>query len=202
MFGRLLLALFRKSRSDRSSFKEAISIDVSGPEFYDLYPTREQWRTAVASTGAFTPDAVEWVVETVDKASRGGSGYRGTLEAVTRAGDLATSDRLRSFGFTARRKIGERFLSSLAHDRGNEAFEALETAIHVTRSYQNMIHDLRRKREAGITHVVFRSARDERNTALENQLEGTRMTIEEAVHLAKTHGPEIRRSVFIGEVHF
>lgn len=202
MFGRLLSALFGKSRSDHTSFKKAISIDVTGPEFYDLYPTRDQWRSAVASTGAFAPDAVEWVSKALEKASRGGSSYKGALEAVTRAGDPASPDRLRSFGFTARKKLGERFLSSLAHNRGAEAIEALEGAIQVTQSNQNKIHDLRRIREAGITHVVFRSARDERNTALESQLEGKRMTIDEALQLVKTRGPEITRSCFAAKVSF
>jgi len=202
MFGRLLSVLFGRSRSDHSSFKKAISIDVSSPEFYDLYPTREQWRMAIASTGAIKPDAIGWVVDTVDNATRGGSDYRNTVEKITRAGELATPERVRSFGFTARRKLGEKFLSSLAHGRAKEAIEALENAIHVTRSTQTNIHNLRRMREAEITHVVFSSSRDERNTQLENELEGRRMTIDEAVHLVETHGPEIRRSCFRGEVNF
>lgn len=202
MFGRLLSVLFGRSRSDHSSFKKAISIDVSSPEFYDLYPSKDQWRTAIGSTGAIKPDALEWVVNVVDQATRGGSAYRSVLENVTRAGEQVSPERLKSLGFNPRRKLGEGFLSSLAHDRASEAIDTLQNAIHVTRSNQLKVHDLSRKRDAGITHVVFRSVRDERNTQLENELEGKRMTIDEAVHLVETHGPEIRRSCFRGEVHY
>lgn len=202
---RWLFQQFRQNNDNVSNigaFRKAIAIDVSGPEFHDLYPTLPAFKKAVAASGAFKPNAVDWIAKAIFRKIRDGTSYRGALEAVTRAGDFLSPEQLRAIGTNPRRKLGNSFVASLADDKVSDAIAKLEDAIIATTSTANQLHNLRRNKEAGISHCVFSSARDERCTDLERELEGKRLTIEEAMDLVKARGAEIKRSVFQGEVNF
>lgn len=179
-----------------------MSIDVSGPEFDDLYPTLATFKQSIAAKRAFKPDAVDWIADIVSEKIRGGASYRAALEAVTRAGTLLTPQQLRDLGANPRRKLGDGFVASLANVELTNAIAELEDAIIATTSNANKLHNLRRYREAGVTHCSLSSAGDERCTELEQKFDGKRLTIDEATDLVKIHGSEITRSVFRAEIEF
>lgn len=94
-------------------------------------------------------------------------------------------------------KIAERFPSATRAE-----LKILEDGIRLEAFRANKLHKLRRMDDAGIKHCVFKSCRDERNTATENKLEGKRMTLLQARKTVDKYGDEIARSNFRAEIKF
>lgn len=73
-------------------------------------------------------------------------------------------------------------------------------------TFENSVHVLNRHLDnfeaAGVTHVEFMAAGDERDTALERQMNGSVLSIKAARRLLASRGSEMPRSVFRGIVKF
>lgn len=198
--------LFRPKKSEASTsidkFVEAMSIDVSGPEFRDLYPTLDEWKARLNGSGAFRGDSIDWIACTAFDIANGSSGHAAILKAVVRAGPLLSRDELKEAGLNVRRKVGRRFVDSISGCNAASAMQIFEETVLVTLSVANKLHNLRRFEETGIQFVELLSAKDERDTDFENTIQGRRLTIREAKNMIKEHEKDIVRSVFVAIVEF
>lgn len=204
MFDKLLLAFRRSGRADIpvKQLVKAISIDASGPEFRDLYPSRTDIRDAIETTGVFHRSAIAWMTDVATPLIQGGMNFRGAVQAITRSGELVPADRLRSLQVNVRRKLGARFLDAVTDGQIEAAVTALDVALHTAVSSANQLHNLRRMREARIEFCKFLAPGGDANLPLESELNGRRYSIDEATAIVKSHGSEIRRSIFVGEIKF
>lgn len=183
-----------------AEFKGAVSISADDRELRDRYASAEEFASSITATGMFLPEFVGWMAKEASERIKGGSDSRTTLAAIVRQGQLLTPEELKALGLNPRRKLGRDFACAIAHHDAKVAIERLELSIQVTASTANTLHDLRRKRESGITHCQFVSPRDERATPLERELDGKRMSVDEAANLTKERGAEIFRSWFRTEI--
>ncbi|MGO7417121.1 hypothetical protein ACC685_07735 [Rhizobium ruizarguesonis] len=187
---------------DRKAIAASLSIDTSEPEFADLYPTRDAVEKAISETGRFKPSDIGWISEIAFTRMNDGMNYRGPIQEITRSGPPMAPDRLKAHGLNARRKIGTRFVEAIAVGTVDEAVEALDLALHTEWSKANQLHNLRRMRKAGIEFCKFSAPGGDANLPLESELNGKRLSIDEAIDLVKSRAADIRRSIFMGEVIF
>ena len=203
MFGNIIKSLFGQKAPSQDEFQTSMSLDVSGSEFCDLLPSREDYKEALNKTGFFRQEKLDWAVSALyPSAGDPGSSFQSVFRALVRSGEPLTKEQKRLLKINQNRLVGDQFIESLLVNDITSAIDRLEVVLHATKSKANMLHNLRRMEEAEVTHVVFMSANDERSTPLEKKLEGKRMTIAETRKLILEHGEEIRRSAFRGEVHF
>ncbi|WP_334543939.1 hypothetical protein [Rhizobium leguminosarum] len=187
---------------DIKAIAASLSIDTSGPEFADLYPTRDALNKAIARTERFKPSDIEWITDIAFARMNDAMNFKGPVQEITRAGALMTPDALKAQGLNARRKIGARFFEAITVGKVDEAVEALELALHTEWSKANQLHNLRRMQKLGIKFCEFRAPGGDANLPLESELSGKRLSIDEAIDLVKSRAADIRRSVFAGEVKF
>lgn len=198
-----LSRIFRRPKTDDfQEFVKSISIDTSGPEFADLYPSQDALREAIVTTGRFKSCDIEWMTDIAATRIRGGVSFRGPVQEIVRSGQLMTPDALKAVGLNARRKVGIRFFEAIAVGTAEEAIEALDQALHTETSKANQLHSLNRMKEIGIPFCKFLGPGEGANLPLEAELSGRRLSIEEAIDLVKSRASEIRRSVFTAEVNF
>jgi len=196
--------IFKRPESD-DDFKAVVaslSIDTSGPEFADLYPTRDAVEKAIADTGRFKPSDIGWISDIAFNRMNGGMSFKGPVQEITRSGSRMAPDVLRAHGLNARRKIGMRFVDAIAVGTVDEAVAALDLALHTEGSKANQLHNLRRMRNAGIEFCSFCAPGGDANLPLESEMHGKRLSIDEAIDLVKSRAADIRRSVFLAEVKF
>lgn len=198
-----LSKIFGRPKTDGfDDFVKSISIDTSGPEFADLYPSREAVREAIVNTDRFKSSQIEWMSEIASAQLSKGTNYRGPLMAIVRAGELMTPAALKAVGISTRRKVGRNFVEAVSGDTVEEAIEALDLALHTATSKANQLHHLHRMKKIGIHFCKFLGPGEGANLPLEAELSGQRFSIDEAIDLVKSRACEIRRSVFTAEVNF
>lgn len=198
-----LSKIFNRSKPDDfQTFVKSISIDTSGSEFADLYPTHEAIREAIVKIGCFKSSEIEWMTDIAATQIQSGMNFRGPVQQIVRAGPLMTPDALKAAGLNARRKVGIRFNEAIAVGTANEAIEALDLALHTETSKANQLHNLNRMKKADIHFCKFIGPGEGANLPLEAELNGQRLSIEDAMDLVKSRASEIRRSVFTAEVNF
>ena len=174
-----------------------MSIDTSGPEFFDRSPTPKDFRRRIAQSGHFRQSDHGWMSELAAERIKGGGTYRSTLQAIVRSGDLLSKDEIKALGFHSSRKVGRDFAEAISSGDTEGAVVALETLIHHASFRAVTLHNLRRSQDdAGVELVTFCSPQDERSTDLERRLEGKEMTIAAARKLVEEHEAEICRSYF------
>jgi len=185
-----------KTEADRDAFRRAISIDVSGPEFRDLYPTFEDIQQRLRSAQIFRDAAIAWMARAAHSKIGAGVASGGGVIAIVRAGQLLSKDELKVLGLHQSRKVGADFIAALDGADAGRAISQLEVILNTATVHAKHLHDLRRMEEAGITHCRLLSALDERGTEVERTFDGQKFTIEEARRFAIEHQADIRRSVF------
>ncbi|GAA4180302.1 hypothetical protein GCM10023069_54760 [Shinella granuli] len=154
---------------------QRIGIKVAGdPDFNDLGPPPERIRLRFEGSNSLPHDLVSAAVDVAPMYIRNGGSIKGCIS-----------------------KIAERLPSATKAE-----LKILEEGIRLEAFRASKLHDLRRMKDAGITHCILKSCRDERNTVTENELEGKRMTLLQARKLVDKYGDEIARSHFAGEVKF
>jgi hypothetical protein len=195
--------LFRRSKSSTAAnqFRDSIGIDVSGPEFFDLYPTKLDFARRIATSGLFRNGDVDWIAAILHRIVTAGAGERTATDAVIRSGQELDETALVALGLHRKMKIGRRFVAALSANDVGGAIDHFRFAVRATMSRANQLHNLRRGAEAGVTQWRFSSPKDQRCTALEEELEGKRMSLEEARSLIIENGDQITRSTFIGLVN-
>jgi len=189
-------------RDDRKAFIKSISIDTSGPEFADLYPTRDAIAEAISSTGVFKAEDIEWMADIAASQISSGMSFKGPIQEITRSGMLLTPDELKARGLNPRRKVGSRFAEAIAVGEIADAIEALDLALHTETSKANQLHNLRRMKKIGIEFCEFSGPGGDANLPLEAELTGRRLSIDEAINLVNSRAGDIRRSAFLAEVKF
>jgi hypothetical protein len=192
----------RPERDDLKAIAASWSIDTSGPEFADLYPTREAVKNAIARAERFKPSEFEWIAEIAFTRMNSGMSYRGPVQEITRSGPLLPPDALKALSLNSRRKIGTRFVEAIAVGTVDEAVKALDLALHTEWSKANQLHNLRRMKKAGIEFCKFLAPGGDANLPLEAELNGKQYSIDEAIDLVKSRAADIRRSVFTAKVTF
>ncbi|MGR9293658.1 hypothetical protein ACU8OS_35420 (plasmid) [Rhizobium leguminosarum] len=192
----------RPDGDDLKAVAASLSIDTSGPEFADLYPARDAVEKAIAETRRFKPCDIEWIADIAFTRMNDGMNYRGPIQEITRSGSQMAPDVLKAHGLNPRRKIGVRFVEAIAVGTVDEAVGALDLALHTEWSKANQLHNLRRMRKAGIEFCKFSAPGGDVNLPLESELNGKRLSIDEAIDLVKSRPADIRRTVFTGEVTF
>ncbi|MCY1667336.1 hypothetical protein [Rhizobium sp. SL86] len=198
-----LSKIFRRSKTDDfQTFVKSISIDTSGPEFADLYPTYEAIREAIVNVGCFKSSDIDWITDIATTQIQSGMNFRGPVQQIVRSGPLMTPDALKAAGLNVRRKVGTRFIEAIAVGTAEEAIEALDLALHTETSKANQLHKLNRMKRIGIDFCKFLGPGEGANLPLEAELTGQRLSIEDAIDLVKSRASEIRRSVFTPEVNF
>lgn len=198
-----LSKIFRRPKNDDfQEFVKSISLDSSGPEFADFYPTPEAINEAIVNIGRFKPSEIEWMSEIAATRIRSGMNFRGPVQEIVRSGQLMTSNALKAGGLNARRKVGIRFYEAIAVGTAEEAIKALDLALHTETSKANQLHKLRRMKRMGIHFCKFLGPGEGANLPLEADLSGRRMSIDEAIDLVEARASEIRRSIFTPEVNF
>ncbi len=173
-----------KTESDRDAFRDAISIDVSGPDFRDLYPTQADIAARLQSAGIFHDSAVPWMAQAAQASIAAGAGLRENVRIVVATGSLLAKDELKALGLHHGRKVGADFIAALHGVETGAAIDQFETILHTAASHANHMHNLRRFQEAGITHCRLSSPQDARETAIEQKFNGRKLTLEEARRLA------------------
>lgn len=191
-----------KTGKEVQNFVKSISIDTSGPEFADLYPTRAAIEEAIAKTGRFRASDLTWIVDIATERIGGGMNFRGAVQEVTRSGELLAADALKERELNARTKIGSRFADAVAVGGIKEAIAALDLALHTETSKANQLHNLRRMQKLGVKFCKFVGPGGDANMPLEAEMTGTRLSVEDAIDLVRSRASEIRRSTFAGEVAF
>ncbi|MBY3521865.1 hypothetical protein HFN70_22665 [Rhizobium laguerreae] len=194
--------LKRPKGDDIKAVAASLSIDTSGPEFADLYPTRDAVEHAITGTERFKPSDLGWIADIAFTRMNDGMNYRGPIQEITRSGPPMAPDVLKAHGLNARRKIGTRFVEAIAVGTVDEAVEALDLALHTEWSKANQLHNLRRMQKCGIGFCKFSAPGGDANLPLESELNGKRLSIDEAIDLVKSRPADIRRSVFMGDVKF
>jgi hypothetical protein len=198
-----LSKIFRRPKTDDfQDFVKTISIDTSGPEFADLYPSHQVLRDAILSLGRFKASEIEWMSEIAATRIQSGMSFRGPVQEIIRAGPLMAPEAVKAAGLNARRKVGTRFIEAIAVGTAEEAIEALDLALHTETSKANQLHNLRRMQKMGVQFCKFLGPGEGANTPLEAELTGKRLSIDEAIALVKARASEIRRSVFTAEISF
>lgn len=192
----------RPDRLAREDFVRSVSIDTSGPEFADIYPPREAIEEAISSTGRFRPADVEWMTDIAAARICSGMNFRGPVQEIVRTGDLLQPATLKAKGLNSRRKIGTRFAEAITAGGIEDAVEALDTALHTETSRALQLHNLRRMQRLGIEFCKFVSPGEGASLPLEAELNGKRLSVDEAINLVKSRAGDIRRSIFAAEVHF
>jgi len=102
-----------KTESDRDAFRDAISIDVSGPDFRDLYPTQADIAARLQSAGIFHDSAVPWMAQAAQASIAAGAGLRENVRIVVATGSLLAKDELKALGLHHGRKVGADFIAAL-----------------------------------------------------------------------------------------
>lgn len=192
----------RTRKNDFERARSAMSIDVSGAEFRDLYPTKQDIEARLGPTGLLSPEAVLWISETLQTSIAAGASVRRAMQQVVRSGAALPKEEKQSLGINPRMIVGDRFASAVCIDDIRGAIDTIEQIAHVATSRANAMHNLRRFEEAGIDHVTFLSCRDERDTEFERTMDGRRFTIPQARQLLQEHDYEMARSLFQAEVRF
>lgn len=187
---------------DVADFKRAVSIDVSGPEFFDLYPSQDDFAERLRQCGLFRIDAVDWIARAIHQRISAGGGYEGARRDVVQTGRLLGDKELQELGLHKRAKVGDQFVAAVAANDISAAMDRLLQIIHFATSRASQLHGLRRSEEIGVKRVRFMSARDERSTDLERRLEGREMSIAQARKLVLDNSDAISRSVFQAIVEF
>lgn len=188
---------------DPKSLRDAISIDISGPEFHDYYPDAKEFEERLRETGMFRENDLESVATALSEAIRSGAGYRAATDRIVRAGDrLLSKLELKQLGVHHARKIGIQFRNTLNSDDIVSGIEALDVMVHAVSARRLHLHNLRRFEESGIARVRYMSAGDERVTAFEKSIDGMEMTVSRAREIARDHDVDVRRGVFLAVVEF
>lgn len=187
-------------RNDRETFREAIGIDVSGPEFFDLYPSRVDILRRLKAAGVFRDAHLLWALDMI--MANIGSSTSNIIKTLERSGDLLPREELKSLGYHPTKKLGRRFVNAIAANDVKAATERLETLILIATATANKLHNLRRFEKAGITRCTVSPSGDERDTALERELAGRTVTIDEARRLTLKYEEDLQRTVFLAEVEF
>lgn len=191
-----------EERLAREDFVKSVSIDTSGPEFADIYPPREAIEEAISKTARFRPADVEWMTEIAAARICSGMNFRGPVQEIVRSGNLLPSATLKENGLNSRKKIGTRFAEAITAGSIEDAIEALDIALHTETSRALQLHNLRRMRRLGIEFCKFVSPGEGASLPLENELNGKRLSVDDAIELVNSRASEIRRSVFAAEVRF
>lgn len=178
--------------------RRSMSIDASGPEFADRYPTKEDIRCRIAASAVFRAAHVDWLTDAAHAKVIEGAGLRCVVELVVGAGETLSKERRKELG--TRRKVGSRFLDAVETGEIDDAADEFEVIIHTASSRAVHLHALRRMEDAGISHCKLLGPDDERSTATERDMDGKRLTIAEGRILISEHEADIRRSAFIAIV--
>lgn len=194
------LAGLRETDADR--LRAAIGIDVSGPEFFDLYPSRADIEARLRGLNLFREDAIGWLTNSAHDDISNSAVVRFAVQRIVRSGTLLGREEVKALGFYPSKKLGDRFVQAVSGNDLRTATERLEQSLHVAVSRASQLHNLRRMQETGCTEVDFRSANDERSTALERELEGQRLTIVQAREIVLDRSDEISRSTFLAVIDF
>ena len=200
---RFILSHTKKPKNTNlDDIKDAIGIDVSGPEFRDLYPTRDDIALRLERSGLLHANAIPWISSYLSHEISKGQTVKATIRALCTLGRQLTPDELKAIGLNPRRKLGAEFVEALAANDISAGIDRLTGIVHAAKATVNTLHNFRRQEEAGVTHVIFCSVRDERETALERALDGTRLSISDARTLVLSRGDEITRGFFRAEITF
>ncbi len=197
----LLRSVFRR-RSNIDRFRDAISIDVSGPEFFDLYPTRQDIHDRLENASIFRIASLDAMVGDIHRMIADGTTIRAITTKIIRKGDLIGRDELKGLGINPSRKIGREFLSACAANDIIAACDRLEHVLHVACATANNRHNIRRSSEVGVTQWIFRACKDERDTSIERMFDGRAFDKISALKLIDEHEDDIYRSTFIAVVEF
>jgi hypothetical protein len=182
--------------------RAAFGIDVSGPEFFDLFPTREAIADRLISSGQFRGEAIAWISSAAHEHLADAGTTRGAVDLVVRSGDPLSREAVKALGFYPTTKVGHRYAAAIAANDAPAATERLRHDLHVACSSASQLHNLRRMSEMGVVQVIFSSCRDERSTALEKLHEGKPLSIADARNLVLSDADQISRSVFIAVINF
>jgi hypothetical protein len=174
------------------------TVDVSGPEYHNLFPSKERIVEILGEDEVFRAESLNKIAEVaLENRNIGG---RGIATKISRFGRLLSAEELRDSGLRANRKIGKEFVEMIASQNIDYAIKFLESRLLFAFAEANMLFDLGRHEKLGLLYVRLSSPKDERNTDIENQFDGKKLTIQEAKALVKNHGREITRSVFLAEI--
>lgn len=179
-------------------FTTTLALDISGAEFADRIPTKEEIRARLLASGLFRSDAVDWIARDAH-ASLAGRTESGTI-GIIRRGELLSRSQLKAIGYRANAKIGRDFFAALAANDVRAAIAGLEWILHVARSRAVHLHDLRRKSDAGVTRVIFLSVMGSSGTEFEQRWDGVEMALDTARNLVVEHEEEMTRGFFTGVV--
>jgi hypothetical protein len=199
-FGKILKGRKPSQKSFFDKRVEAFGIDTSGPEFFDRHPTKSDIQNRLHASGLFRPDRLSWAAATIFAQSE--RSFEPQMKAIIGAGEPLSKEDKKELGIHPSRVVGRDFVNALQANDVDGAIDRLEIIVHTARAIAMNLHNLRRMEEIGITHVTFSTPKDERNTDIENRLEGHIFTISEARKLISDHEEDILRSTFIGEVKF
>jgi len=190
---------WKKSKDDTRAAKHSIpTVDVSGNEYHDLFPSKKRIVEILTEEEFLRSDRLNTIADLALKYRN--QGGRGAAKQIIRSGRMLSAEELRDLGLRANRKIGRDFADAVCAKDVDYAIKNLESCLIFAFFEANTLHGLRRNQELGITHVIFSSAQDERNTDIENRYEGKRISIDEAKALLKNHGREITRSIFSADI--
>lgn len=189
-------------KSDYNKMIAAIGIDVSGPEFFDLYPTKNAISERIRASAMFHGDAIEWMSITAHKHITRSATNRHVMEQIVRSGEPLDEAAVSALGFYRKMKIGHRYAAAIACNDARAATDRLKFDLLVACSKANQLHNIRRHAECGTRLWTFKSALDERCTPLERELEGKVFTEDEARALVLSRPEEIWRSYFRAHVEF
>lgn len=188
-------------------FKKKVKASTAGvvfdPALENRFPGVSEFVPGIEAMGIFSEGDVYWIAETVVDVDQSGSSFKSRLASIALYGELLTPEELKARGINARRKIGRRFAEAVGEHDVIAAMNELEVVIHTVTSRWSKLQKIKSAVEdVGITHFELLSPHDERETEIERQYNGKRLTTAEAVALINDHARDIRRSVFIAEVNF
>jgi hypothetical protein len=186
MFGRLLAA-FRKARTS----------NVAGQVPQDILPTREEIEDELAQTGVFQPAAISWMGEMATARIHDGMSFLAAARDIIREGEPVSADRLRALRIDERRRVGTRFIDALKEKQVEHAVYALHVALHTATSVAGHLHNLHTMKEAGVAWCTLQAPGETTSLPFEQEINGRRLSIDEAITIVKIRGSDIRGSVFV-----
>ncbi|MBS7546279.1 hypothetical protein [Ancylobacter oerskovii] len=198
LFGRAAPA---QSIGERNASVKAVTIDASGPEFFDAFPSREDIDRRLRQSGLFKPEASDWIIDAAFKAIGGRA--EGSITAITRAGRLLAKDELKEIGYRSNAKIGRGFVDALAVSDVRFAIEEMQRQLRVAACRANLLHNLRRAEEAvGIKRVIFRCGVPDAASKIEREFEGKTMLTSKARELIINHDEQLTYTWFEPIIEF
>ena len=183
--------------SDSNSSRRIPTVNIDAPQFKGLRPSVARISQILRDEEVIKPDHISWFANNIRAGFTNSS--RSTLQTLVRDGELLEPDELRALGLRANRKIGRNFVERLSAADLSEAIDSIATAILFVNAEANMKFSLKQMDDVGLKYVTLCSPDDERQTEVEREFDGRKLTIAEAEELVLNHGREIMRSTFIAD---